>query len=151
MYIDFIQCSNYWIKINFDSKWTLSSKMLLCKFLSFLLMLIITKRCHQDFNLLCTTILVIHHFLSEKWLTLNVISPQEWLPWYLWPNVIDNLNCEYNICFYFYFGTSSKMNDMFMFFIHTFWNLNIHIMCTLFNFVAIFIKQIDEFILKKKS
>jgi hypothetical protein len=34
MYIDFIQSflSNYWIKINFDSKWTLSSKMLLCKF-----------------------------------------------------------------------------------------------------------------------
>jgi hypothetical protein len=34
VYIDFIQSSssNHWIKINFDSKWILSSKMLLCKF-----------------------------------------------------------------------------------------------------------------------
>jgi hypothetical protein len=34
MYIDFIQLSssNHWIKLNFDSKWTLSSKMLSCTF-----------------------------------------------------------------------------------------------------------------------
>jgi hypothetical protein len=34
MYIDFIQSSSFncWIEINFDSKWTLSSKMLSCKF-----------------------------------------------------------------------------------------------------------------------
>jgi hypothetical protein len=33
MYIGFIQSSlsNHWIKVNFDSKWTLNSKMLSCK------------------------------------------------------------------------------------------------------------------------
>jgi hypothetical protein len=34
VYIDFIQSSSYnrWIKINLDSEWKLSSKMLLCTF-----------------------------------------------------------------------------------------------------------------------
>jgi hypothetical protein len=41
IYIDLIQSSssNYWIKISFDSKWTLSSKMLSCKIIIFILFL----------------------------------------------------------------------------------------------------------------
>jgi hypothetical protein len=51
-YIDFIQSSSYngSIKIKFDLKWTLSSKMLLCKFLSLLLVFRLPKGCHQDFT-----------------------------------------------------------------------------------------------------
>jgi len=55
IYTDFIQSSssNGWIKINFDSNWTLSStKMLSCKFKILLLVLKIAKGCHQDFNLI---------------------------------------------------------------------------------------------------
>jgi uncharacterized protein (UPF0333 family) len=52
MYINFIQF--------------LSSKMLLCKFKSFLLMFKITKGCHRDFNLLSIIILVIHHLFFNK-------------------------------------------------------------------------------------
>jgi len=67
MYIDFIRSSssNCWIKINFNSKLILNSKML-CKFLSLLLVFIIAKGCHQDFNLFYTTIVVIHHFFEWK-------------------------------------------------------------------------------------
>jgi hypothetical protein len=78
MYINFIQSSsfNHWIKINFDSKWTLSFKILWCKILNFLLVFRIIKGYHQDFNLLCNIILVIHHlFFGEKWFTLCVFSP----------------------------------------------------------------------------
>jgi hypothetical protein len=39
-------------------------------------MLRIAKECHQDFNLLHTMILVIHHFFGQKWLTHSVLSPQ---------------------------------------------------------------------------
>jgi hypothetical protein len=51
VYIDFIQSfsSNYWIKINLDLKWKLSSKMMSSKF-----------------KLLCTMILVIHHIFGWK-------------------------------------------------------------------------------------
>jgi hypothetical protein len=72
MYIDFIQSFlfNHWIKINFDSKWTFSSKML-CKFLNFFLVFKIAKKCYQDFNFLCIIIFVIHHFFW-KWLTFSV-------------------------------------------------------------------------------
>jgi hypothetical protein len=68
MYINFIQfsSSNRWVKINFDSKWTLSSKMLSCKFLSFLLVFMIAKEYHQDFNLLRIVIFVIHHLFWWK-------------------------------------------------------------------------------------
>jgi hypothetical protein len=37
----------------------------------------ITKGCDQDFNLLCTIILIIYHLFEQKWLTLNVLSPKE--------------------------------------------------------------------------
>jgi hypothetical protein len=76
MYIDFIQKKlfNHWIKINFDSKFTLNSNMLLCKFLSFLIVFRIAKKCYQDFNFLCIIIFVIHHFFW-KWLTISVFSP----------------------------------------------------------------------------
>jgi hypothetical protein len=50
-----------WIKINFDSKCTLSSKMFSCKFLSFLLVFMIAKNCHQHFNFLHIIIFDIHH------------------------------------------------------------------------------------------
>jgi len=68
MYINFIQSfsSNYWIKINFDLKWTLSSKMLSCKFLSFLFVFRRAKEYHQDFNLLCTITLTRHHLFWWK-------------------------------------------------------------------------------------
>jgi hypothetical protein len=68
MYINFIQFSstNRWIKINFDSKWTLGSKMLSWKFLSFLLVFMIAKEYHQNFNLLHTIILIIHHLFWWK-------------------------------------------------------------------------------------
>jgi hypothetical protein len=64
MYINFILffSYNHWMKINFDSKWTLSSKMLSCKFLSFLFVFMIVEDYHQNFNLLHTIILVIHYF-----------------------------------------------------------------------------------------
>jgi hypothetical protein len=70
MYINFIQSfsSNPRIKINFDSK------MLLCKFLNFLLVFKITKGCHQDFNLLNTMIFTRHHFFGKEWFTLSVFS-----------------------------------------------------------------------------
>jgi hypothetical protein len=63
-----------------DSKWTLSFKMLLCKILSVLLVLRLDKGCHQDFSLLRTIILVIHHLFQQKWFTLNVLSPHYNLP-----------------------------------------------------------------------
>jgi hypothetical protein len=49
---------NYWIKISFDSKWTLNSKMLSCKFLKKLSMFRITKGCHQDFSLFTSPIIL---------------------------------------------------------------------------------------------
>jgi hypothetical protein len=66
--INFIQSfsSNDWIKNNFDSKWTLNSKMLWCNFLSFLLVFKIIKGYHQNFNLLRNIILVIHHLFLVK-------------------------------------------------------------------------------------
>jgi hypothetical protein len=76
MYIDFFQSSssNCWIKINFDSKWTLSSKMLSCNFFKKNLVFLIAKEYHQNFDLLHIIILVIHHLFGEKWLTLSVLS-----------------------------------------------------------------------------
>ncbi len=38
-------------------------------------MFIIAKEYRQDFNLLHTIILGIHHLFGEKWLTLSVLSP----------------------------------------------------------------------------
>jgi hypothetical protein len=78
MYIDFIQSfsSNHWIKIDFRSKWILGFKILSCKFLSFLFMDRIIKGCHQDLNLLCTRIFVIHHFIfCEKCSPLECFHP----------------------------------------------------------------------------
>jgi len=53
MHIDFIQSSlfNHLIKLNFDSKWTLSSKMLSCILNFFFYIFKISKKCYQDFNL----------------------------------------------------------------------------------------------------
>jgi hypothetical protein len=51
--------------------------MLLCNFFSFLLVFKIIKGCHQDFSLLCTIILVIHHLLEQNRFTLNVFSPKK--------------------------------------------------------------------------
>jgi hypothetical protein len=53
-----------------DSKQTLSSKMLSCKFLSVLLLFRIAKGCHQDFNLLLLQYLLYIIFLVQKWFTL---------------------------------------------------------------------------------
>jgi hypothetical protein len=68
IYINLMQSSstNHWIKINFDSKWTLSFKMLSCKSLSLLLVFRIAKGYHQDCSLLCTIIFVIHHLFGWK-------------------------------------------------------------------------------------
>ncbi len=51
MYINFIQSfsSNCWIKINFDSKWTLKPKMLSCNFFKKLLMFRIAKKIPSRF------------------------------------------------------------------------------------------------------
>jgi hypothetical protein len=38
-------------------------------------MFLIAKEYHQDFNLLHTIILIIHHLFGENWLTLSVLSP----------------------------------------------------------------------------
>jgi len=68
MYIDFIHLFSFncWIKINFDFKCTLSSKMFSCKFLRFLLVFMIAKNCHQHFNFLHIIIFVIHHLFKRK-------------------------------------------------------------------------------------
>jgi hypothetical protein len=96
MHINFIQSFsfNHWIKINIDSKFTLNSKMLLCKFWNFLLVFKIAKGYHQNFSLLCTIILVIDHFFWWK-----VVHPQcvftHLLKWTLWwdPRVLSGPNC----------------------------------------------------------
>jgi len=36
----------------------------------------ITKRCPQDFNLICIIILIIHDPFEQKWFTLSVFSPK---------------------------------------------------------------------------
>jgi hypothetical protein len=64
VYIDFIQSSSFncWIKINFDSKWTLNPKFCCCaNFKFFLLVFRLAKGWHQDFSLLGT-----HHFFGTK-------------------------------------------------------------------------------------
>jgi len=68
IYIDFIQysSSNRWIKITFDSKWIWVPQCYHQNFKVFSLMFRIGKGCHQDFSLLCTIILVIHHFFGWK-------------------------------------------------------------------------------------
>ncbi len=57
---------SHWIKINFDSKWTLSLKMLSSKSLSLLLVFRIGKGYHQDCSLLRIIIFVIHHLFGWK-------------------------------------------------------------------------------------
>jgi len=68
MYINFIKSSssNHWIKINFDSKWTLSSKMLSCNFFKKIIVFRIAKGYHQTFSLLHIIILIIHHLFWWK-------------------------------------------------------------------------------------
>jgi hypothetical protein len=98
MYINFIQSfsSNHWIKINFDSKWTLKSKMLSCKFLKFLLVFKIAKKYHQHFSLLCIMILVIHHLIW--WKVANpqcaFTQPRVFSPFYFSSNKV--LSCNYH-------------------------------------------------------
>jgi hypothetical protein len=53
VYIDLIQSSssNHWIKIDFDSKWTLNLKKFSWEFKFFLLVFRIAKGYHQKFSL----------------------------------------------------------------------------------------------------
>jgi hypothetical protein len=45
---------NHWIKLKFDSKWTLNFKMLSYTFKFFFFIFKVSKKCHQDFSLLDT-------------------------------------------------------------------------------------------------
>jgi hypothetical protein len=57
---DFIQSfsSSHWIKMNFEFQ------NVVMQILKFFVFVRITKGCHQNFNLLCTIIFVIHHFFG---------------------------------------------------------------------------------------
>ncbi len=62
MHIDFIQSSssNHWIKLNFDSKWLLSSKILSCMCLGF-------PKDAIKISIYCIPIIfVLHHFFGWK-------------------------------------------------------------------------------------
>jgi hypothetical protein len=98
MYINFIQSfsSNHWIKINFDSKWTLKLKILSCKYFKKLLMFRIAKKYHQDFSLLRTMILAIYHLFWWKVVDLQCAFTRPYIfpPFYFSSNKV--LFCNYH-------------------------------------------------------
>ncbi len=71
-YIFYVHCFlSHPLHLTIKSKWTLNSKMLPCNFLKTFIVFKIVKRCHQDFNLYCTMILVIHYLFW--WKCFNLI------------------------------------------------------------------------------
>jgi hypothetical protein len=47
---------------------------MLCKFESVLPVFMMAKKCHQDFNLICTIIFVIHHPFEQKCFTQSLMG-----------------------------------------------------------------------------
>jgi hypothetical protein len=70
MHIDFIQLSssNHWIKLNFDSKWTLSFKMLSYMFLSSFFMFEVLKKMPSRFMFIAHLLYLLYIiFFDENW------------------------------------------------------------------------------------
>ncbi len=63
----------------FFTKMNLKFQNVVMQILKFLLVFIIAKGCHQDFNLLCTTILVIYHVFEWKVVFTLIMIPMIFL------------------------------------------------------------------------
>ncbi len=86
MHIDFIysSSSDHWIKLNFNSKWTLNKNVVMHVLKFFFLISMIFKRCDQNFNLLhiyhTCYISLLWMRNAEKWSSFGWVGV-DWRVW----------------------------------------------------------------------